>query len=354
MVSLAANAVVAGTRRRRHNGDNRMTERHTLSRRRMVAGVAGFTALAACPSLRAQAPAMARIVVGSGPGSAIDVLARRVAEQLQSGYAATVVVENKTGASGQLAVGYVKTAPADGMTLLLAPTPYMAIYPHTYRKLPYKPDSDFMAVSLGATLNLGFAVGPMVPPEVKTLRDFAAWCREQPSKAHFGSPASGSTPHFAGVMLARAANFKLEHVAYRGPTPAVQDMVGGQIAAACTAIGDLQAFAAAGKCRLLGTSGAKRSRFAPDVATFAEQGFGDVVIEDWFGFFVAAGTPAAQVQRASAAIRTALARPDIQQTMAQSCLEVQGSTPEAFAAQLAADTARWAPVVKAIGFTADS
>jgi tripartite-type tricarboxylate transporter receptor subunit TctC len=331
-----------------------MIGRHALSRRHVIAGAAGLAASVACPAVRAQVPALARIVIGSGPGSAIDVLARRVAERLQPGYAGTVVVENKTGASGQLAVGSVKTAPPDGTTLLLVPTPYMAIFPHTYRKLPYKPDEDFVAVSRAATLNLGFAVGPMVPPEVKSLRDMVAWCRDNPAKANFGSPAAGSTPHFAGVMLARAGNFKLEHVAYRGPTPAVQDMVGGQIAAACAAIGDLQSFAASGKCRLLGTSGSRRSRFAPDVPTFAEQGFGDVVIEDWFGFFLAAGTPPAQVARAATAIRAALARPDIQQAMETMCLEVQGSTPEAFAAQVKADTARWAPVVKAIGFTADS
>lgn len=331
-----------------------MSMRHTLSRRRVIAGAAGLAAYASCMPLRAQPSGLARVVIGSGPGSAIDVLARRVAEKLQPGYAPSVIVDNKTGASGQLAVGAVKTAAADGLTLLLVPTPYMAIYPHTYRKLPYKPESDFVAVSLAATLNLGLAVGPAVPNEVKTLKDFANWCRDNPAKAQFGSPAAGSTPHFAGVMLGRAGRFTFDHVAYRGPTPAVQDMVGGQIAAVCTPIGDLQTFVSAGRCRLLGTSGSKRSRFAPEVPTFTEQGFGDVVIEDWFGFFMPAGTPAAQVAKASAAIRAALAGPEIQKAMEQSCLDIQGSTPEAFAAQLKADTARWAPVVKAIGFTADS
>jgi tripartite-type tricarboxylate transporter receptor subunit TctC len=330
-----------------------MILRQALSRRNMLAGVAGCAATLACPTLRAQVPALARVVVGSGPGSAIDVLARRVAEKLQPAYAASVIVENKTGAGGQLAVGFVKTAPADGLTLLLVPTPYMAIYPHTYRKLPYKPESDFVAVSLAATLNLAFAVGPMVPPEVRSLRDFAAWCRENPSKAHFGSPAAGSTPHFAGVMLARAGGFALEHVAYRGPTPAVQDMIGGQIAGACVPVGDVQTFAASDRCRLLGTSGAKRNRFVPEVPTFVEQGF-DIAIEDWFGFFLPALTPPAQVARASGAIQAALSRPEIQQAMEQSCLDVRRSTPEAFAAQLKADTARWASVVKSIGFTADS
>jgi len=328
--------------------------KQALSRRDVVASLVGYAASAASPSLRAQPAGMARIVIGSGPGSAIDSLARRVAEKLQPAYASTVIVENKTGASGLLAVGSVKNAPADGLTLLLVPTPYMAIYPHTYRNLPYKPDSDFIAVSLAATLNLSFAVGPLVPDRVKSLNDFAVWARENSSKANFGSPAAGSTPHFTGVMLARAGNFPLEHVAYRGPTPAVLDLVGGQIAAACVPVGDLTSFAASGKCRLLGTSGAARNRFAPEVATFVEQGFKGLVVEDWFGFFLPASTPAAQVAKASAAIRAALAFPEVQQAMAQSGMQVQGSTPEAFAEQLKADTTRWGPIVKAIGFTAES
>jgi tripartite-type tricarboxylate transporter receptor subunit TctC len=332
-----------------------MTVRQAISRRSVLAGLAGFAATSVPSwSRAAETPGIARLVVGSGPGSVIDTLARRVAEKLQPGYAATVLVENKTGASGHLAVGSVKTAPADGLTLLLAPTPYMAIYPHTYRKLAYKPDSDFAAVSLAATLNLGFAVGPAVPAEVQSLKAFAAWCRDNPSKAHFGSPAAGSTPHFAGVMLARAGHFTLEHVPYRGPTPAVLEMVGGQIAAACVPLGDLQSFVSSGKCRLLGTSGARRSRFAPGTPTFAEQGFGDVVIDDWFGFFLPAATPPAQVARASTAIQAILARPDLQQAMEPGCVEVRGSAPEALAQLLKADTARWAPVVKSIGFTADS
>jgi tripartite-type tricarboxylate transporter receptor subunit TctC len=328
--------------------------KQTLSRRHAVTGLLGLAVAGASRQSRAQPQGTARIVIGSGPGSAIDNLARGVAEKLQPAYAGTVIVENKTGASGQLAVGAVKTAAPDGLTLLLVPTPYMAIYPHTYRNLPYKPEVDFVAVSLAATLNLGFAVGPRVPARVTSLREFAAWCRENPSLAHFGSPAAGSTPHFTGVMLARAGNFALDHVAYRGPTPAVVDMVGGQIAAACVAVGDLLSFAASGKCRLLGTSGAARNRFVPDVPTFTEQGFQNVVVEDWFGFFLPARTPSAVVAKASEAIRAALSTADVQRVMEQSGMQAQGSTPEAFAAQLKADITRWAPVVKAIGFTADS
>lgn len=316
---------------------------------------AGSLCLMAATRLQAQAVnGVARIVIGSGPGSGIDTLARKVAEKLQPGYASAVVVENKTGASGQLAVGQVKTAAADGATLLLVPTPYMAIYPHTYRNLPYKPAVDFQPVSLGATFDLALAVGPLVPASVKTLAEFIAWCRQNPDKASFGSPAAGSTPHFTGAVLARAGGFKLEHVPYRGPTPAVQDLAGGQIAAACTAVGDLAGFAAAGRCRLLATTGAARNRFTPQVPTFAEQGHADLVIEDWFGFFVPAHTPDAAVNKAAEAIQAALASADVQQAMAQGSMVAQGSSPAALAARLRADTERWGPVVRAVGFTAES
>jgi tripartite-type tricarboxylate transporter receptor subunit TctC len=329
---------------------------HPCGRREVLARLAALSALPAFGSARAQAPAplpVARIIVSSGPGSTIDLLGRRTAEKLQPGYAQSVVVENKTGASGQLAVTTVKSAPADGSMLLLVPTPYMAIFPHTHKRLPYRPDADFLPVSLGATFDLALAVGPMVPATVRTLADFVAWCRENPARASFATPSAGSTAHFAGVLLAKAANVQFEPVNYRGPTPAVNDVLGGQIAAVIVPVGDLHSFAAAGRCRLLATMGTRRNRFVPDVPTLVEQGFKDIVVDAAFGFFLPAGTPAAQVTRASEAIRQALASPDVQKSLDQSCMEAAGSAPAALAAHVAEESRRWAPVVKSIGFTAD-
>jgi tripartite-type tricarboxylate transporter receptor subunit TctC len=327
-----------------------------IARRRLLAGLAACTAAPFARIASAQAAPLpqARIIISSGPGSTIDQLGRRTAEKLQPGYAQNIVVENRTGASGQLAVTTVKAAPPDGAMLLLVPTPYMAIYPHTYKQLPYKPEVDFVPVSIGATFDLTLAVGPLVPANVRTIPEFLAWCRENPSKASFATPSAGSSAHFAGVMLARAANVKLEPVNYRGPTPAVNDMLGGQVAAVISPVGDLQQFAAAGRCRLLATMGTRRNRFVPQVPTLVELGYKDVVVETSFGFWLPAATPAPVVNRASEMIRQALASPDLQKGLEQSGMEAAGSTPAQFAAHVAEESKRWAPFVKAIGFSAES
>lgn len=326
-----------------------------FSRRGLLkAGVAMAIGGQGLPS-RAQAPSdVARIILGSPPGSALDTLCRFAAEGLQPGYSRSVVVETRGGASGQIAVSAVKSAPADGMTILATPMPHMGIFPFSYRKLPYDPISDFAAVGMGAKFDLAFAVGPAVPASVKTFADFVAWVKATPGRGSFGSPAAGSTPHFVGAMAARTAGIDLTHIPYRGPTPAVNDMVGGQIAAACATIGDFLQFVQAGRCRVLATTGRQRSSFLPETPTFAEQGFKDIVLDDWFGFFVPARTPAVQIAKLSGSLRNALARPEAVRGLTERGLVPAWSTPQDLTARLRADQARWAPVVKSFGFTADS
>lgn len=297
---------------------------------------------------------VARIILGSPPGSALDVLCRFVAEGLQPGYNRSVIVETRSGASGQIAVSTVKAAAADGMTILATPMPHMGIFPHSYRKLPYDPVADFAAVGMGAKFDLAFAVGPAVPPNVKNMAEFVTWCKATPGRGVFGSPAAGSTPHFVGAIAGRAAGIELTHVPYRGPTPAVTDMIGGQIAAACATVGDFLPYVQAGRCRILATTGVKRSTFVPDTATFFEQGFKEIVLDDWFGFFVPKKTPAGQVQKLSAALRTALARPETAKGMAERGLVPTWSTPKELADRVLADQAKWGPIVKSFGFSAES
>lgn len=148
-------------------------------------------------------------------------------------------------------------------------------YPHSYKKLPYDPIADFAVVGMGAKFDLAFAVGPAVPPSVKNMTDFVAWCKANPANGVFGSPAAGSTPHFVGAIAGRAAGIELTHVPYRGPTPAVTDTIGGQIAAASSTVGDFPPYVQAGRCRILATTGARRSTFVPDAATFLEHGSDD-------------------------------------------------------------------------------
>ncbi len=327
----------------------------TLSRRQLLgaASAAGFFASHA-DWARAQSIEMTRVITGFAAGGTSDVISRRAAEKIRPGYARNVLVENKTGAGGQIAVQYIKSAAPDGSNILLTPMSMLCIYPHIYKKLPYDPAADLSPVSLGAVFDLAFGVGPQVPASVKTLQDYLAWAKANPKLASFGVPAAGSMPHFVGVLLGRAGGVDLQQVAYRGTLPAIQEMIGGQIPAVCGPVGEFTQFVASGKCRLLGTCGLQRSKFAPTVATFTEQGLKDMVFRDWFGFYLPAKTPLDVVQRLNTSLVAALAAPDVVEGLAAIGLESASSSPAELALMQRTDVERWAPLVKSIGFSAES
>lgn len=309
----------------------------------------------ASPGVRAQGlPDSARILAGFAAGGTVDVTARRVADRLRDVLAKSVVVENRTGAGGQIALSALKTFPADGLTLLVTPMSMLGIYPHTYKKLPYDPVADFQPVSQAVRFDFGFAVGPMVPASVKTLGEFIAWCKANLKDANFGSPAAGSVPHFVAELFGRSVGIDLKHVPYRGTQPAIADLMGGQIASVSGPMGEFLQHLPTGRVRLLATSGASRSRFAPDVATYAEQGFKDIVFDEWFGVYMPAKPSAEVLNRTSAAVRAALGAADVVEALAKMGLESRPSSPAELAALLKKDTERWAPLIKQIGFTADS
>lgn len=317
-----------------------------------MAAIGGFPIAMA---QRAEEPKnLAKIVVGSPAGTLLDLFARRIADTIQPAYARNIIVENRVGAAGQIAISAVKMAPADGTTILLTASPMMYLYPYTYRKLAYDPVADFTPVSLGAVLDGAFAVGPAVPAGVKTMSEFFVWCKANPNFANFGSPATGSTPHFVGSMAARTAGVELMHVPFRGTTPAILDMIGGQITSVCAPVGDFLPFLGSGKCRVLATTGAKRCPFVEGVPTFQEQGYRDIVLSDWFGFFVVSKTPSAQVQRLSTALQAALGTPTVIKTMQERGLEPRWSTSAELAARLKSNMQQWQPIVKSFNFTVDS
>jgi tripartite-type tricarboxylate transporter receptor subunit TctC len=301
------------------------------------------------------AAALATLGLAGPPGGTSDTLCRRVAEGIKgTAYTKAAIVENKAGAGGQIAIQSMKGAATDGSVILQTPASMLMIYPHIYKKLNYDAFTDVTPVTLACIFDFGFCVGPAVPESVKNIPEFLAWCKANPDKANYGSPAAGSVPHFIGVLLGQAGGIELKHVAYRGTQPAVQDMVGGQIQAVSGPVGEFTQQVAAGKARLLGVSGATRNRFAPNVPTFAEQGYKDLVFSEWFGFFAPGGTPAPVVMRANEALRAALAQKDVIDGLAVMGLEVKSSTPQELGALLKESYDRWGPIVKKIGFTADS
>lgn len=329
-----------------------------INRRHFVQATAAASALGALSPFAAWAQLVeqVKIVNGFPAGGTADATSRRVADKLGgTTYSRNAgVVENKTGAAGRIAVETVKNAPADGSTLLLTPYSMMSIYPHIYSKLSYDPFRDFVPVSIAASMSHGLAVGPLVPASVKTVKDYLAWAKANPALASYGSPAAGSTPHFLGALLGINNNVELKHIPYRGSIPGVADMIGGQLASMFTPHGDFLANHKAGKIRIIATSGAKRSPFVPEVATFAEQGFPDLVVEEWFGFYAPAKTPASVVAAANAAIVAALKDKTVIDSLAIQGLVPVGSTPEEMDRSQKAEFERWGPLVKKIGFSAES
>jgi tripartite-type tricarboxylate transporter receptor subunit TctC len=327
----------------------------SITRRQVIqsAGASAFLAGLGQTAF-AQAVENLKIVTGFAAGGTSDTTCRRVATRMAPGYASTAVVENKTGAGGQIAVQFVKEAKPDGATLLQTPTSILTIYPHIYKKLPYDPMVDLSPASLACVFDFGLAVGPAVPLSVKTVPEFLAWAKANPAGANFGSPAAGSTPHFIGAIMGKDAGIDMKHAAYRGTQPAMLDLLGGNISAVSGPIGDLTQHLPTGKVRILGVSGSKRSRFAPDVPTYDEQGVKNVTHSEWFAFFLPAKTPAEIVTRMNAALKTALAQKDVIDGLAGFGLEAMSSAPAELTELIKRDTAKWAPIVKAVGFTADA
>lgn len=328
------------------------------TRRQFVQATIGTTLLSTLGAQRAHAQSvdLVKILYGFPAGSSGDIVARRVAERIAgSPYTRNPgIVENKPGAGGRIALDALKQAAPDGATLCLSPFSCLSIYPHVYSKLSYDPANDFVPVSIAALMFHGLAVGPAVPASVKTVKEFLAWAKAHPNDANYGSPAAGSTPHFIGALLGLNNGVDLKHVPYRGSVPGVTDLVGGQIAAMVTPSGDFIANHKAGKLRVLATSGAKRSPFLPDVATFAEQGFPEFTVEEWFGFYAPARTPAATVAAANAAINLALKDKALIDGLGIVGLVAQGSTAQEMAQSQRRELERWGPLVKKVGFTAES
>jgi tripartite-type tricarboxylate transporter receptor subunit TctC len=328
-----------------------------MQRRQLIQAAASATALGALAPLSAFAQALdqVKIFYGFPAGSAGDSVARRVAEKLAGTPYSRLAgfVENKPGAGGRIAIETLKNSPTDGSVLALAPVSALAVYPYIYPNLAYKLD-DVTQVSIGAIMFHGLAVGPAVPAEVKTLKDFLAWAKANPTQANYGTPGAGSMPHLLGALLGLRAGVELKQVPYRGTVPSITDLVGGQIAAAVNPSGDYLQHIKTGKVRVLATSGRKRSPYLPDVPTFTELGYPDVTSEEWFGFYAPAKTPAATIATANAAITAALKDKTVIDALAIVGLVARGSTPQEMAADQKAEYDRWGPLVKQIGFTAVS
>ncbi len=324
------------------------------NRRQFLAQAAGAAWLPwASLAAASETPPLAKILLGAPAGGSGDLMARRLADKLSGAYAGKVIVENKPGAGGQLAISALKESVEDGSTLLLTPSSLLSIYPYTYSRLPYRPQEDLAPVSLAAYANHALGVGPSVPASVKTLQEFLVWAKANPSAASYGSPAPGSIPHLIMVVLAKQTGVALRHIPYRGSTQGLQDLRGGQLAAMSSPVGAFLPHLASGQVRLLAVSGEQRSPFVPEVPTYRQAGHA-ITAREWYGFFLPAKASPEVVARAAAQLRHALSAPEVAEGIRQFGLEAAHSTPQQLAEMLKADSEEWRALVKSVGFTAES
>jgi tripartite-type tricarboxylate transporter receptor subunit TctC len=290
-----------------------------------------------------------RMLVGFGAGGAIDVAARMLVEGMK-GYSASFIVDNRPGAGGRVALGALKSSPADGSVMILTPASMVAVFPHVYKTLGYDAFKDFVPVTTVCSFPFLITVGPMVPADVKTLADFVKWCTANPGQATYGTAAAGSMLHFTGVTLAKAGGFQFVHLPYGGPN-GIQDLIGGRIAATIYPIGTALPHVQFSSIRALATTGPQRSPLLPDVPTVREAGYPALEAEEWFGVFVPANTPTETVSRLNGAIRAVVSTDAFKTGMAKLSVEASSLTPGEFAQLIKSDFDRWGPIVQASGFS---
>jgi tripartite-type tricarboxylate transporter receptor subunit TctC len=306
-------------------------------------------ALLAVPSIadaQTRSAALRIIIPFSGGGSG-DALIRLIADRLGAALDRPVIVEPRVGAAGRLGVQAVKASAPDGNTLLATPIAPMVVYQNVYASLDYDPVKDFVPVSQVASFDFGICIDPKLP--VDDLAELVAWLKANPAKANFGTPGAGTLPHFFGLMFAKAAGVPLQHIAYKGGTLALTDLMGGQIPIVFNSSNEMTAQHQAGQVRVLATSGAVRSSSLPDVPTFKESGF-DIDGSGWWGIFAPARTSADTVSKLGSAIANILHREDVKQRVMQLELRPTGTSPEEFARIQREDIVRWAVPVRASGF----
>jgi tripartite-type tricarboxylate transporter receptor subunit TctC len=337
----------------KHLVDPHAVQSPAASRRRQVlrGGAAGLAALAALAIGRRAGAARSDPIqlLCSGPaGSIPDLICRSVAEQLASSRGQRAIVDNRPGAAGQLGVGALKAAPADGNTLLLAQGAIATVYPHLYPKLAYDALADLAPVSLAGEMTLALAVGPAVPAAVTDVGELLQWLRSHPALANLGSPGTGTLPHLLAAMLLRAADTPWQHIPYSGGPPAVSALLGGQIAALVLPEGLLSSHRAGGRLRVLATSGTQRTALMPDVSTLVEQGHADLVVREWFAFFMSSKAASERVEEWSRTLQAVLAQPRVVAQFLASGMDAASSTPAALAARIAAERRSWAPVLRGL------
>lgn len=316
-------------------------------------------AFAACvlPAAHAQLPpglagGNLRIVVGYAAGGAADTVARLYAEQLKDAGFGSIVVDNKPGASARLAWDTVKKAKPDGLTLYLAPSPLLTILPLTYKTPGYDADKDLVPVALLVEIPTAVVTGAGQP--YSSMKQYVEWAKKNPSKATLGLATIGSSGHLGAFALAKAQGFELTPVAYRGASPMLIDVVGGELSMGWDAAASMMPLYKGGKIKFLGLSGDRRLPALPDVPTAKEQGFGEfVAATSWYAVYAPAGTPAAALSALERGFLAAAAKPELARSLEAAGLVAHAEGRAELAQRAQRERRNWEPIVKAAGIVID-
>jgi tripartite-type tricarboxylate transporter receptor subunit TctC len=311
-------------------------------RRMLIAITAVFLTLTS-----AHAAEITRILVGFPPGQATDIVARLLAERLGPALGETVIVENRPGQGGSIALASLSQSPADGRTMVLAPLASLVVNPHMYRTVGYDTFKDLAPVALVADLPLLLVVNPSLP--IHTVAELIAYAKANPDKLSHPSSGNGTLSHLGMEVFKQRAGITILHVPYRGSVPAMVDLMGGIVNVAMDTVAVTEPFIRAGKMRLIASAYSKRVASFPDVPTVAEAGFPEVDLSAWLGIVTAGATPKDRVDRLGAAIAKIAQSPEIAAKLASIGALPRPMEPKQFGEFLKSEDARWGAIVKTSG-----
>jgi tripartite-type tricarboxylate transporter receptor subunit TctC len=334
---------------------NHRNDGRTGPSRRVLAlcGLAAAFALTGAGSALAQTypDKPIKLVVPGTAGGGMDIIARVIGDKMSQALKQPVVVENKAGAGGNLAVDSVAKSPADGYTVLIGQTAHFAINPWLYDKLPFDPVKDFIPIVV-----LADSPNVMVVPATstaKTLQDVVNAAKASPQGLHLATPGNGTVSHLTAELFQKTAGIKLTHVPYKGAAGALTDVIAGRVPVMLSSVPTALSQIRAGKLRPVAVSAQKRSPTLPDVPTIGEQGYPRFDAGTWYGLLVPAGTPQAVVDLLNRTANEVIKLPEVQEKIRQEGGDVVGGTSAQFAAMLKADNEKWGAIVKESGAKID-
>ncbi|MGH8638182.1 MAG: Bug family tripartite tricarboxylate transporter substrate binding protein [Burkholderiales bacterium] len=311
-------------------------------------------AVSAVPALAQSWPAKPiRWISPFAPGGGADFTSRAIAQKLGPALGQQVLIDNRGGAGGMVGVDLAAKSAPDGYTLVLGTIGPIAINPSLYsKKMTYDPIRDLAPISQAAVAINVLVVHPSLP--VRSVKDLIALAKSRPGDLNYGSSGPGAADHMAGELFNTLAGVKIVHIPYKGGAPAMLDLVAGNVQLIFSTVSTARAMIEAKKVRTIAIAGSRRFELMPDLPTVAEAGLKGFATDNWYGVFAPAGTPAPIIDRLHAEVVKALAAPDLKkQLLGLGIVATSSASPSAFGSYIAAETAKWAKVVRAAGIKAE-